>query len=312
MHDLMKKFRLTKAEIVSDLRKVARALNHSPSSVEYRRLGSYDVRTVQRKFNVSWSRIINSAGLCYSPRTSGRIACTEELKRDLLRVARELDHPPARKDYQTHGQFDAETIRRRSGKVRWEDAVAALTGLDREQIKQQQARGGCYRTTQEWLSKLHALSRELGHAPTTRESNEAGINTHQLCLRVGGKWIDVLKAADIDLQNRNKRAILLTTPTERLVEDIVAIARRLGKVPKAREYEAYGQYSHLALRGRLGGWREVKKLVTHKLSARPRELSNAPYSHASQSLLSVESAVKSFFTPTRLKLTANNASANCD
>ena len=286
----MKKFRLTKAEIVSDLRKVARALNHSPSSVEYRRLGSYDVRTVQRKFNVSWSRIINSAGLCYSPRTSGRIACTEELKRDLLRVARELDHPPARKDYQTHGQFDAETIRRRSGKVRWEDAVAALTGLDREQIKQQQARGGCYRTTQD----------------------EAGINTHQLCLRVGGKWIDVLKAADIDLQNRNQRAILLTTPTERLVEDIVAIARRLGKVPKAREYEAYGQYSHLALRGRLGGWREVKKLVTHKLSARPRELSNAPYSHASQSLLSVESAVKSFFTPTRLKLTANNASANCD
>jgi len=159
---------------------------------------------------------------------------------------------------------------------------------------------------------LQALSRELGHAPTTRESNQAGINAHQLCLRVGGKWIDVLQAAGIDLQIRNKRAILLTTPTERLVEDIVAIARRLGKVPKAREYEAYGQYSHLALRGRLGGWREVKKLVTHKLSARPPELSYAPYPHASQSLLSAESAVESFFTPTRLKLTAKNASANCD
>ena len=211
-----------------------------------------------------------------------------------------------------YGQFDAETLRRRSGKARWEDAVAVLTGFDREQIKHQQASGGCYRTTQEWLSKLHALSRELGHAPTTRDANEAGINAHQLCLRVGGKWIDVLQAADIDLQNRNKRAILLTTPTERLVEDLVAIARRLGKVPKAREYEAYGQYSHLALRGRLGGWREVKKLVTHKLSARPRELSNAPSSPASQSLLSAESAVESFFTPTRLKLTAKNASANCD
>src|SRR5438874_10721867 len=312
MPDLMKKFRLTKAEIISDLREVARALNHSPSSVEYKRLGSYDLRTVQRKFNISWSQFINSAGLRYSPRTSGRIACTEELKRDLLRVARELDHPPTRKDYEAYGQFDAETMRRRSGKARWEDAVAALTGLDREQIKQQQASGGCYRTTQEWLSKLHALSRELGHAPTTRDANEAGINAHQLCRRVGGKWMDVLQAGDIDLQNRNKRAILLTTPTERLVEDIVAIARRLGKVPKAREYEAYGQDSHLPLRGRLGGWREVKKLVTHKLSARPRELSYAPSSAASQLLLSAESAVESFFTPTRLKLTAKNASANCD
>ena len=308
----MKKFRLTKAEIISDLREVARALNHSPSSVEYRRSGSYDVRTVQRKFRLPWSQIINSAGLRYSRRTSGRIASTEELIRDVMRVAREVGHVPTRADYQTHGQFDAETIRRRSGKVRWEDAVSTLAGFDREEIKHQQASGGCYRTTQEWLSKLHALSRELGHAPTTRDANEAGINAHQLCLRVGGKWIDVLQAADIDLQNRNKRAILLTTPTERLVEDLVAIARRLGKVPKAREYEAYGQYSHLALRGRLGGWREVKKLVTHKLSARPRELSYAPYSHASQSLMSAESAVKSFFTTTRLKLTAKNALANCD
>src|SRR5437764_5776104 len=113
----MKSTRISKGEIIADLRKVARALNHSPSSVKYKRLGSYDLRTVQRKFKVSWSQIINSAGLRYSPRTSGRIASTEELKRDLLRVARELDHPPARKDYQTHGQFDAEPIRRRPGKA---------------------------------------------------------------------------------------------------------------------------------------------------------------------------------------------------
>src|SRR6266513_2929531 len=99
----MKSTRISKGEIISDLRVLARALNHSPSSVEYKRLGSYDLRTVQRKFNVSWSQIINSAGLCYSPRTSGRIASTEELKRDLLRVARELSHPPTRTEYQSHG-----------------------------------------------------------------------------------------------------------------------------------------------------------------------------------------------------------------
>src|SRR5436305_9637259 len=156
----MKKSRVSKTEINSDIRTVARVLGHSPSSVEYRRLGSYDLRTVQRKFKTSWSQIIDAAGLHYARRTSGRIATTEELKRDLLRVARELDHPPTRGNYQEHGRFDAETVRRRSREQNWGNAVAALTGLDREEIKRQQARGGCYRTTEEWLSRLGSLSLE--------------------------------------------------------------------------------------------------------------------------------------------------------
>src|SRR2546429_5673684 len=159
----MKKSRVSKTEINSDIRTVARVLGHSPSSVEYRRLGSYDLRTVQRKFKTSWSRIIDAAGLRYSPRTSGRIATTEELKRDLLRVARELAHPPTRRDYQQHGRFDAETMRRRSGQRKWEDAVASLHGLDRDEIRRQQARGGCYRTTEEWIDTLQSFSHDTWH-----------------------------------------------------------------------------------------------------------------------------------------------------
>lgn len=36
---------------------------------------------------------------------------------------------------------------------------------------------------------------ELGHAPTTREANDAGINAHQMCVRVVGNWVDVLASA---------------------------------------------------------------------------------------------------------------------
>jgi hypothetical protein len=123
---------------------------------------------------------------------------TEELKRDLCRVAQPLGHPPARFEYAAHGNFDAETVRRRSGQRNWENAVAAVSGLNVEQIKSGQARGGYYRTTEEWLRKLRELSVQLGHAPTTKEANAAGINGHQLSLRVGGKWIEVLIAAKID------------------------------------------------------------------------------------------------------------------
>src|SRR6266480_3787356 len=292
----MKKSRVSKNEIISDLRTVARVLGYSPSSVEYKHLGRFDVRTVQRKFKTSWSRIIEASGLRYSRRTSGRIATTEELKRDLLRVARELDHPPTRGDYQKHGRFDAETMRRRSGKRKWEDAVAALTGLAREEIRRQQSKGGCYRTTNEWLAKLQLLSQELGHAPTTRESNEAGINAHQLCLRVGGKWIEVLEAANIDIGNRSKRAILLSTPTETLIEDVVAVGKRLGRAPKVSEYAAHGHHSYLALSGRFGGWRQVKKLVRQKLSVGQRQLNHSLDWQVSPSAGSAREAIQTFFT----------------
>jgi len=47
-HNFMstKKVRVSKGEIISDIRAVARLLSHSPSSVEYKRLGRFDVRTV--------------------------------------------------------------------------------------------------------------------------------------------------------------------------------------------------------------------------------------------------------------------------
>ena len=299
-HNFMstKKVRVSKGEIISDIRAVSRLLSHSPSSVEYKRLGRFDVRTVQRKFKVPWNQIINSAGLQYSLRTSGRIASTEELKRDLLRVARDLSHPPTRTEYQSHGRFDPETMRRRSQKKNWEDAIAWLTGFDREDIKYAQARGGRYCTTQEWLSRLHRLALDLGHAPTTRESNAGGINAHELCKRVGGKWIEVLKAANIDTHTRNKRALLLTTTTETLIEDVVAVAKRLGRTPTVSEYVAHGHYSYLALRGRLGGWRQVKKLVSQKLSVGRRQLSHSlPFQwEDSHSTAMAHEAINAFFT----------------
>ncbi len=241
-------------------------LKHSPSSVEYRWLGRFNVRTLQRKFARPWQQIIESAGLRYTPRTSRRIPTTAELRREVLRVAREVGHPPTRFEFQTRGRFNAETVKRRSGEKRWEDAVAWLTGIDREEVKRHQRRGGGYRTTGELLAKLRALARELGHAPTTGECNAAGINAHNLRLRVGGRWVDVLEAAGIDLKSRSPLSRLRSTATETLIEDVVRVSRRLGRPAKLREYEAQGRYSWTSVRGRLGGWREVKNQVAGRLA----------------------------------------------
>jgi HNH endonuclease len=206
---------------------VARVLGHSPSSVEYMRLGGYHIRTAQRRMKTTWKQIIAGCDLRYTPRTSHRIPTTQELQNDLLRVARELDHAPTRAEYQMRGRFDSETVRRRSGKQKWEDALVLLAGLDREEIKFHQAKGGCYRTTNEWLAKLNRLSIELGHAPTTAEANAGGINAYQLCRRLQGNWTEVLKTAGVNLRKRSCHARILSTDTQTLIEDVIAVSRRL-------------------------------------------------------------------------------------
>ena len=256
---------ITDSEIISDIRRVARQLQHSPSSPEYMRHGRFDVTTLRRRFKTSWQRIIQTARLRYTPRTFRRIPSTEELRSDLRRVVREVKHPPTRAEYEASGNFSAETIRRRSGQKLWEDAVASLINVSREEVKRYQRKGGCYRITEEWLKRLHQLSERLGHAPTTRESNTAGINAYQLSLRVGGNWVEVLKAAEIDLRTRTPHATLLSTETEVLVEDVVRVSIRLGRAARRFEYRELGRYSDTMIRSRLGGWRQVKNVVRQKL-----------------------------------------------
>jgi hypothetical protein len=241
-------------------------MGHSPSSLEYKHHGQYDITTVRRKFKKTWKQIIESTGLRYTPRTFRKIPSTEELRRDVLRVANEIGHAPIKAEYQARGRFDPETVRRRSGERRWEEAVAKIAGVSPEDIKRYQQRGGRYRTTEEWLERLRKLSLKLGHAPTTNESNKAGINAHQLCLRVGGKWVDVLRAAGIDIRSRSKYANLRSTPTETMIEDVLSLSRRLGRLPTILEYEKYGHYSCTAVRIRVGGWRKMKKFIAARLT----------------------------------------------
>ncbi len=259
--------RLTESEIIADIRRVARLLNHSPSSVEYMRHGLYHVRTLQKKAQTSWKMIVESAGLRYTPRTAYRIPSTEELTGDLLRVARLLGHPPTRSEYIKHGNFDSQTVRRRSGERRWEDAVASLTGLNREEVKRHQYRGGRrYRTTDEYFAKLREISQELGHAPTTVEAARFGVYAHDLRSRVGGKWEDILKAAGVDLSQRSKLIIIRATPTETLIQDVLALTYRTRRLPTLREYKANGHYPFGVLKRRLGGWRKVKEVVGQRLA----------------------------------------------
>jgi hypothetical protein len=73
-----------------------------------------------------------------------------------------------------------------------------------------------------------------------------------------------LKAAGIDVRSRSKYATLRSTPTETMIEDVVYVSSRIGRLPTMREYEMNGHYSCTAVRGRLGSWRMIKEAVAEK------------------------------------------------
>jgi hypothetical protein len=254
--------RVSTAALVADIRRVARLVGRSPSSVEYARHGLYDLTTVRRRFRgTSWAGIISSLGLRYAARSCARIASTGELRRDLARVAGELGRAPTRGEYERLGRFGAEVVRRRSGKRRWEEAVWAVAGFDPEEVKLAQAaagKGRGYRTTAEWLGKVRALALELGRAPTRGEANAAGVNAHSLCRRVGGGWAEALRRAGVDPARGRPLAALRETPTAEMIEDVRRVAGRLGRAPTMREYAALGRFKPATIASRLGGWKRVK------------------------------------------------------
>ena len=104
-----------------------------------------------------------------------------------------------------------------------------------------------------------------------------------------------------EMGNRSKRAILLSTPTETLFEDVVAVGKQIGRAPKVSEYAAPGHHSYLALRRRFDGWRQVKKLVREKLSVGQRQLSHSLHWEVSHSAVSAQEAIKTFFKQSRDK-----------
>lgn len=151
---------------------------------------------------------------------------------------------------------------RRSGKPRWADAVAHLAGFDYEEVKRHQRKGGkIYRTTQEQLTMLREISEKLGRAPTSNEANCHGMNAQRLRERIGGSWEDVLKAAGIDLNKRSKHAVVRSIRTETLIADVLAVSSKLGRIPTLGQYREEGRYPCSTVMRRLGGWKNVKKVV---------------------------------------------------
>jgi hypothetical protein len=103
----------------------------------------------------------------------------------------------------------------------------------------------------EIVKAIQKCARKLHRNPTLREVEAAGVTRGVLYDRWGG------------LGNAMAAAGLTTTgagflrPDSTVLLDWAAVARKLGKVPSAREYVRTGQYHHLTFIGRFKYWSNV-------------------------------------------------------
>ena len=88
---VMKKRGLLETEIITDIRRVARQLKRPPSFVEYKRHGRYDVRAMLEGSSLSWSQIIDAAGL-REVLPAKRLANIKSIAAALLEEAKSLDY----------------------------------------------------------------------------------------------------------------------------------------------------------------------------------------------------------------------------
>lgn len=117
--------KLSEADLLADLKRVARQTTGSVSEEEYTARGAYGVTTFRRRFG-SWNAAKEQAGL--ETRHRERIS-EDRLLADLRRVAETTEGPVSERTYSDVGEFGVTTFRRRFGS--W-SAAKRCAGLETE------------------------------------------------------------------------------------------------------------------------------------------------------------------------------------
>ena len=233
--------RISDAVLLSDLRRVARRLDATPSLREMDEHGEYAPSTYQSRFG-SWNEAVVEAGLTPNSRRRPEYA-DEELLDALGDLADALDRTPCRKDMREEGPHSPTTYATRFGS--WRDAVDEA-GLSPPQR-------GTKIACDELVAELASLASSLGRAPTSIEMDESGAFSSSTYYRHFGSWTAALEAADLSGESTTTRKL----SDEDLLAEVDRLAAVLRRPPTTTEMNELGAYSSSTYRRRFGSWADA-------------------------------------------------------
>lgn len=164
----------------------------------------------------------------------------EELIAQVQRVAAKLGRTPTMKEFRSSPKTaHIDTVTMRFGT--WNNFLIKA-GLDINRV-------GVV-SGEELITQVQMLAEELGKVPTKREFNMAKTTaSSSVANRCFGSWNNFLEAAGLRI---NKRS---SVPDEELIDQIKALAVKLGRTPKMREFDDYRKASiSKSIREKYGSW----------------------------------------------------------
>lgn len=240
---------LSRENLLTDLKDVAKKLEKSPTMREYDKHGKYSSKTFYNKFD-SWSDAIISIGKKpNSSRKKSPISYRikkEDLLEDLSRVANDLERAPRRREYVKKGNFAASTLTDRFGS--WNDAITAIgeePNPSQEKLK-----------IEHLLKDLAQVANKIDDSPTLQEYDEYGKYSSSTILTRFDSWNDALLSIGRE-PNKN-------VGREYLLADLNRVASELNKAPTKREYNRHGEYSSPTIYKEMGSWEDALVAIDEK------------------------------------------------
>jgi len=264
------KVKVSKLELMDDLRRVAHQLGQRPTLSEYKQHGKYSVGPIMKMGGIR--ALWESMGLIYKDRNSIASTDANAVLADLQRLRKQLGRLPTSKENDEFGHHRHQTIFKYLQVDSWYEVLIKafdLSGLEAATVTPPKQR-----TLDMWLELLRNLAQELGGAPSyTEVQNRLHWNPYAYPVLKGKSLKSLLEAAGIDA----RKCITRLATDEDIIADVIRVARLIRRVPNRPLYNKHGGYEQHTVAKRIG-WRKAQELAAqaiglHRINQPVKELS---------------------------------------
>jgi len=158
----------------------------------------------------------------------------------LIEFAEELGKTPTSTEMDDEGPHTARTYQNHFGT--WNSA------LEEAKLTVNRRRGVSNEDLLEEMSRVYDM---LGHTPTAKSMDKLADYSPSTYIRRFGSWGAALEKAGVDSDREPN------IQTEELLEEILRLRDKYGRVPKSTEMDSEGEYSTVTYRERFGSWQQA-------------------------------------------------------
>jgi hypothetical protein len=286
------KVKVSKLELMDDLRRVAHQLGHRPTQIEYSQHGKFSATLIGK---VGGLRVLwESMGLLYKDKNSIAATGASSVLADLQRLRKQLGHLPSSQEYDQFGHHDYKTVLKYLQVNSWYEALIKafhLSGPEAARVTPPK-----HRTLEMWLELLRNLAQELGRVPSHAEARtRISWESYRCPILQGKSFKSFLEAAGLDA----RKCVAQLITDEELIADVIRVAKQIRRVPSHALYNKHGGYSPGTV-ARYIGWRNAQEIAAQAIELRPvnqpvKELSKVADPLRDKLKESSVEAIKGFF-----------------